>query len=210
MTRRPKCLGAVRFLLGAVCLTLLTGCAPQEVPIVSKETRVTNETLEEQQAWMRKQLDATVAASGVSDGWYDIFDHSAFWLESASELKSRLMAATLPRDCGTGASGRIEFMLKNTTAEDPLAAAAKVREFWERSGWTVTNVRSYATEGSNPYFRADREDGAQMGFQASAEGMSLDVTSACSVNATVTHWQDSVDGANAFRDELASREQTEA
>ncbi len=163
--------------------TMLSSCM-QEVPIVSNEpgNPTTNMTLEEQRDWVGEQFDAAIAASGVADGWFKSRP-TIPWSKAAID-RDGVLNMSFPRDCGLG--GRLIVSLKNLSADDPIAAAAKVRAFWESEGWAVSNIRSYE---SDPYFRADGEDGAQMAFQASPEGMSLEVVTACSVNNTVTNWQ---------------------
>ncbi|PRI10569.1 hypothetical protein [Leucobacter massiliensis] len=161
----------------------------------------TNMTLDEQRAWVAEQLDAAVEASGVAEGWFDIYWHDVFWSADRPEDREMILNSLFPDDCGMG--GQLITSLKNQTADDPLGAAARVRGFWESEGWTVSDVRSY---GGNPYFRADREDGAVLAFQASPEGMSMSVESACSVNNTVTNWDAYLDPVpNEFEQELERR-----
>ncbi|GAA2189985.1 hypothetical protein GCM10009786_25460 [Leucobacter alluvii] len=164
---------------------MLSSCM-QEVPIVSSEpgNQTTNMTLDEQREWVGEQFDAAIAASGVAEGWYDIYNNDVLWARDRPEDRARTLNSLFPRDCGSG--GRLDESLKNLSADDPLAAAAAVRSFWESEGWAVSDIRSYE---SDPYFRADGEDGAQLAFQASKEGMSLEVATACSVNNTVTNWR---------------------
>ena len=159
--------------------------------------RTTNMTLDEQREWVGEQFDAAIAASGVSEGWYDIYNQNVYWAHDRQEDRGRILNSMFPRDCGSG--GRLDESLKNTSAEDSIAAAARVRAFWESEGWAVSNIRSYE---SDPYFRADGEDGAQMAFQASPEGMSLEVATACSVHGTVTNWQYRDEEGSEFPEEL--------
>lgn len=183
----------------------VSGCL-REVPIVSRDTgnRTTNMTLDEQRAWVGAQFDAAIAASGVPDGWHSIYSREVLWAEGRPEDRDRTLNSSFPRNCGLG--GRLDESLKNLDADDPLAAAQRVRAFWEGEGWTVTDIWSDPSP-EEPHFRADREDGALMGFQASVDGMSLSVYSACSVNDTVMNWQSYVDDEpNEFEDELERRE----
>ncbi|WP_336661232.1 hypothetical protein [Leucobacter sp. USHLN154] len=180
---RPKHMMIAATVVAAI--TMLSSCM-QEVPIVSSEpgNQTTNMTLDEQREWVGEQFDAAIAASGVAEGWYDIYDKNVLWARDRPEDRTRTLNSLFPRDCGSG--GRLDESLKNMSAEDPLAAAAAVHSFWESEGWAVSDIRSYE---SDPYFRADGEDGAQLAFQASKEGMSLEVATACSVNNTVTNWR---------------------
>lgn len=205
MTRTIRRL--TRLGVAACAAALLSGCMQLEVPLVTDETRANNETLEEQRAWVAEQLDLATGASGVAEGWYDIYWQDVFWSESRPDDKELLRGVWLPEECGSNGAGQIEMSLKNIDVEDPLAAAARVRNFWEAEGWTVTDVLSYETPEST-YFRADRPDGAVLALQAAAEGMSLEVASACSLHNTVTNWADSVGEPNVFQEELDRREKT--
>ncbi|WP_157502287.1 hypothetical protein [Leucobacter celer] len=194
----------VAVLVALAAVVAVSGCL-REVPIVSGETgnKTTNATLDEQRKWVGEQFDAGVDASGVSEGWYWGSATKVSWSESAED-RDMVLGSWFPRRCGLG--GRLDESIRfKDGIEDPLAAAEKVRAFWEAEGWTVTDIRSYAPEG-DPYFRADREDGAELAFQASEEGMSLEVASACSVNNTVTNWRSYVDDEpSEFERELERR-----
>ncbi|WP_153002138.1 hypothetical protein [Leucobacter chromiiresistens] len=159
--------------------------------------QTTNMTLDEQREWVGEQFDAAIEASGVSEGWYDIYDQNVVWADDRPEDRDRTLNSLFPRDCGSG--GRLIVALLNTSSEDPIAASENVRAFWESEGWAVSNIRSYE---SDPYFRADGEDGAQLAFMATAEHMSLEVVTACSVHATVTNWQYRDEEGNEFPEEL--------
>lgn len=71
--------------------------------------------------------------------------------------------------------------------ENSAEVGVKVREFWESQGWTVIDIYPDAP-AEKPKFRMEGEDGAQVGFQASRDGVSLSVASACSLNRSVTDW----------------------
>lgn len=205
MTNEWKPKRPVVVLAALATVIAVSGCL-QEVPIVSRDTgnKTTNMTLEEQREWVGEQFDAAVTASGAAEGWYDIYWKDVFWSADRPEDRELLLGSWFPRKCGLG--GRLDESLKNMTADDPLGAAEKVRAFWESDGWTVTDVWSDPSP-AEPHFRADREDGAFMGFQASVDGMSLSVYSACSVNHTVMNWQSYVDDEpNEFEEELERRE----
>lgn len=169
----------------------VSGCL-QEVPIVSRDTgnKTTNLTLEQQREWVSEQFDTTVAASGVSEGWYWGSATKVPWSERAED-RELVLGSWFPRKCGLG--GRLDESIRHKGGiTDPSGIASQVRAFWESDGWTVTDVWSDPSP-AEPHFRADREDGAFMGFQASVDGMSLSVYSACSVNNTVTNWRSSGD-----------------
>lgn len=185
-------------LIGAASLS---GCI-QEVPVVSRESGnpTTNMTLDEQRAWVAAQFDEAVDATGVSEGWHWGSDTVVSW-DANAEHRETILGSWFPRSCSAGGKLVESLRFKDTVA-DPAATAAAVRAFWESEGWVVTDVREDAAN-RDPYIRADREDGAGLGFQASDLGMSLTATSACSVNNTVTNWQDHVGTeATAFEEEL--------
>ena len=195
---------SVTALLAAAMSLSLSGCL-QEVPIVSNETHneTTNMTMLEQRDWVEAQLEAGVAATGVRDGWYWGTYTRVPWSDDPND-RELILESWLPNECGLG--GRlIENVRMKEGLSDPDATAAQVRELWESQGWTVTNVRGDPYPGS-PYFRADREDGAVLAFQASTMGMSLSVESACSVNNTVTNWEDYVDDVPRQTEEEMQRE----
>ena len=194
---RPRSFRAI-----ATCVavgTMLSSCM-QEVPIVSNEpgNRTTNMTLGEQREWVAEQFDAAIAASGVADGWFRSRP-TIPWSDKGID-RDGVLNMLFPFDCGSG--GRLIVSLMNTSSEDPIAASENVRAFWESEGWAVSNIRSYE---SDPYFRADGEDGAQLAFMATAEHMSLEVVTSCSVHATVTNWQYRDEEGNVFTEELERR-----
>ncbi|MEJ6488266.1 hypothetical protein PQI23_00830 [Leucobacter sp. USCH14] len=192
------CRRSVAVAVAAISVVAMASCV-QEVPIVSNEpgNEITNMTLDEQREWVGEQFDAAIDASGIENGWFK----SRRTLPWSNTPKDRdgVLGMLHPRDCSTG--GRLIASLQNRSVEvnDPFAAAERVRTFWESEGWVVSDVLSYA---SDPYFRADREDGAVLAFRASTIGMSLEVETACSVHATVTNWQSR---ENEFADELERR-----
>jgi hypothetical protein len=187
-----------------VAVLAVSGCL-REVPIVTRDTenRTTNMTLEEQREWVSEQFDAGVDASGVSEGWYWGSVTKVPWSENA-EARDLVLGSWFPRRCGLG--GRLDESIRfKDGVEDPSAVAFKVRAFWEAEGWMVTDVWSEPS-AEEPHFRADGEDGAFLAFQATVEGMSLSVYSACSVNNTVANWRSYVDDEpSEFERELERR-----
>ena len=182
---------------------LLTGCV-QERPIVSMPGGTSPMTLEEQREWVAERLDAGVSASEVADGWYDIYWRDKYWAEDRTEDRELLMEAWFPNNCGDNA-GRLDMSLKNTDAEDPLAATARVREFWESEGHAVRDL--YATHNDiEPYFIVDFEDGGSFSMQAGATGMAMSVHTACVAGAMVRpRGSSGEDAANPFAEELERR-----
>ncbi len=175
----------------------------REVPVVSTSEVISNETLEEQRAWVEDRLDASIAVSGVSEGWYwgGAGVPEVIWNGPQAEREGAL-ASLLPLECGEHGAGRLDVSLRNKAAVgDPAAVADRVRTFWESEGWTATDVWSEPSPDEQ-YFRADREDGAELAFRASSSGMVLEVASTCSAHNTVTNWERYVDEPNAFDEEL--------
>ena len=188
--RSPVRSAAVLFAALAAALSL-SGCL-QEVPIVSNETHneTTNMTMLEQRDWVEAQLEAGVAATGIRDGWFWGSATAVPWSDDPGD-RELILESWLPHECGLG--GRLmETVRIRTAIEDPARTAQLVRALWESEGWDVTDVWSDPV-ADEPHFRADREDGAFLGFQANREVMSLSAYSACSVNNTVTNWEDYVD-----------------
>lgn len=191
-------------LLAVLCgVLLVTGCL-QEKPIVSMPGGTSNMTLTGQREWIRAQFDAAIAASEVSEGWFKT-RRTLPWTDNPQD-QAGILNALFPNECG-GNSGRLDASLKNVDSEDPLAAAARVRAFWEAEGYAVRDL--YETHNdTEPYFIVDFEDGAALSMQASAEGMLVSAHTACSVNNTVTNWQAHLDDeGNPFQDELDRRDE---
>lgn len=182
---------------------LLTGCV-KEVPLVSKTSVTTNVTLEEQWAWMEEELDRSTAGSGVPDGWYKHFESQQVPWDADPANRKIIIKSLLPRGCGMG--GQLVELLLNEDVSDPFGVAERMRTFWESEGWTVTDIYPEPNP-DEVYFRADREDGAGLSFRASERGLALMVLTSCSVNNTVTHWEDYLGVPNTFQDELEIREQ---
>ena len=183
----------------------LSGCL-SENPIVTTGRATTNMTLEEVQSWVAWQFDDAVRASGQEDGWKDIYALETPWLLERGPEQLSLINVWLPERCGD-LGGRLAEQLRNREARDPLAMAERVRAFWESNGWQVSEVMS-KPDPEAPRFRADREDGALLGFAVVPGGVSLEVISACSANNTVVNWQNYVESAeeNPFEEELEQRE----
>lgn len=182
---RVRAIAAILLVLGGSAS--LSGCL-QETPIVSDRSNpTTNLTLDELRDWMETQLDAGVAATGISEGWY--WHPTIPWLDNEAE-REQIKSSWLPRNCpGSGARliEHVNIKRDDGGVEDPAEVGVKVRAFWESQGWTVIDLYPDAP-AEKPKFRIEREDGAQLGFQASRDGVSFNVASACSVNSSVTNW----------------------
>lgn len=193
----------VQFVAVVCGMLMLMGCI-QEKPLVSTSEGTTDMTLDELRGWVAEQLDAAVGASEAPDGWFDIYWKDVFWAEDRLEDRELLISAWTPNDCGSG-SGRLDVSIKNQSFEDPLAAAARVKAFWEAEGLPVRDL--YETHNdTEPYFIVDFADGGTFSMQAGTEGMSMSVITACSTDGSVANWMDDLDSENPFRDELERRE----
>ncbi len=188
---------------------LLSGCV-HEVPLVSNETRIrmSGDTLEEQQAWLGEQADAAIAASGVPEGWHERGYYVEDNLDWAADGENRrqILYSKLPQFCGGTRAGRLDLGLNNDVVlENPLAVADRVRAFWEAEGWVVSEVLP-VLEGERD-LRADREDGALLGFTATPDGLLIEIYTSCSADASVTDWMHQSGRDSEFQDELDAREE---
>lgn len=197
---RPSSLVVSGLALGSL---LLTGCV-KEVPIVSDPAVTTNETLEEQWAWVEQELDRSIAESGVVGGWYKPFESGNVPWDADPGNRENVIKSLLPQGCGMG--GQLVVLLRNDGIEEPLAVAEQVRAFWDSEGWVLSDINSYDSV-EYPYFRADLPDGASLAFDVNEVAVTLEVATSCSVNNTVTHWEDYLGVPNTFQDELEIREQ---
>lgn len=185
-----------------VSASLLAGCATER-PIVSANTQTTNETWEEQRVWVAGELDSAVDASGVPDGWFDLYWTDLFWAIDRPEDKAIILRGLMPHNC-VGAGARLTTAVKNFSSDSPLEAAAKIRSSWESRGWVITDIWATPSPGKAD-FRADNGDGAMLELYATEELISIGVYGACSVNSTMTDWQSHVGETNEFADELERR-----
>lgn len=187
---------------------LLSGCV-HEVPLVSNETRIrmSVDTLEEQRAWVEEQADIVIKASGVAEGWHQRRStrEDFAWI-GPSEERSAYLTGLLPQFCGGTRAGRLDLGLNNDVVlENPLAVADRVRAFWEAEGWVVSEVLP-VLEGERD-LRADREDGALLGFTATPDGLLIEIYTSCSADASVTDWMHQSGRDSEFQDELDAREE---
>lgn len=193
----------------AVALVLgVSACTP-EVPLVSETTPLSNETIDEQRAWVEEEADAAVIASGIADGWHQrghVPEENIAW-SGLQEDRSQVIGRLSPIECSGAGTGALNLGLNNDTAvEDATAIADGMRAFWESEGWTISDITPPSS--NEVYFRADREDGAILGFRATPTGLLIRVTSTCSAHASVTNAFGASGETNAFEVELAAREQT--
>ncbi len=171
--------GVVALVLGG----LLGGCGMK--PLVSDESRVTTMSRDEQAAWLESEVDAAMNVLGQTEGWYQ-HDRTRQW----SEIRVQFMQDLRTESCRPSKSGfqpgRLAIRLSNDMFSDPFEAAKRLRAYWEEQGWTVTNViNPDDAKFKIDYFRADREDGALLLFDATENLVVLQVRSACSENNSI-------------------------
>lgn len=186
------------------CAVLLTGCV-SERPIVSKRVEYSNMTLTEQRNWVSGQFDDVVALSGVPDGWYDIYWKDVFWAADRPEDRELLIRAWVPEECGEW-GGRVSTAIKNTSAEDPLHATAKVKAAWKARGVPIRDLYD-SHHNTAPYFIADFGESGTVSVQATEKLISVAAHAGCSMDRTILNWHEHLDdAANPFREELEKRE----
>lgn len=194
----------VALLAAAGAIGIGASSCMSERPIVSDEGPISLMTLEESQLWVADQFDDAVRASGVERGWMDFYEPDFEWrFERDADMQSMIGVWT-PQYCGDS-SRQLDEELQNSTAPDPLLAAAKVRAHWEATGWTVSDVRSTPSK-DEPQFRADRDDGALLGFSVNEKRMSIEVISPCSVHRSLVHRKQTDESAGD--DEASVEEET--
>ena len=180
----------------------LSGCSLQGVPIVSEPTTYVGGTLVDHLQWVEEEIDKAIAVSSVKEGWFKSF--SGEEIEWTDDPKSRyeIFGSLLPRACGSGGA-----LVQNLVVRDvPKWAeiAERMRAAWEADGWVVTDIFS-VDRPSNPYFRADREDGAVLALNASEKGMILSVESPCSGDPTMSTKSLDLEERDAYLKEMLER-----
>ena len=197
--------GKHRFIGVVIAMALipaLSGCSLQGVPIVSEPTTYVGGTLVDHLQWVEEEIDKAIAVSGVKEGWFKSF--SGEEIEWTDDPKSRyeIFGSLLPRACGSGGA-----LVQNLVVRDvPKWAeiAERMRAAWEADGWVVMDVFS-VDRPSNPYFRADREDGAVLALNASEKGMILSVESPCSGDPTMSTRTLRLEERDAYLKEMLER-----
>ncbi len=154
-------------------------------PLVSDESRVTTMSRDEQAAWLESEVDAALGVLGQSDGWWE-FSPDYPWPEQRVQIVEDLQTESCRPSKSGFQPGRLTIRLRNDVFGDPFEAAKRLRAYWEEQGWTVTNViNPDDAKFKIDYFRADREDGAVMSFDATENLVVLKVRSACSENNSI-------------------------
>ncbi len=203
-TSRPRGTALCRSLavLGAFALGA-AGCASSERPVVSGPETYAYGTLVEYILWIEEQTDHAIAVSGVGNNWlYPFGDGEEIWGGSA-QRRYEILGSMLPLQCGDG--GRIMSDVVAVDVTTPHAAAARVRAAWERDGWAVTDLFDPPGEG-NLYFRADQADGAFLTLETTPDALILGVTSACSLDPTMSPRLEDLSERDAFLEHIMTGE----
>lgn len=171
----PRALPAV--VLTALLATSATACLPEGTPMNARPQHYTGISFAALLAWVETELNRGIAATGVNDGWLFPAGSDPVPWDGDPEHTYLVLGSVMPLRCGDG--GRLSAGIVRRDVEDHLEAALRVRAAWEADGWIISDLYAPPSEtGSN--FRADRADGAVLGFDGNAEGLILEVHTACS------------------------------
>lgn len=187
-----------------VCAAVTLPACVNERPIVPSEGGTSTMSLAEQRAWVAEKFDVGVAASGVPDGWVDLYWTDVQWATDRPDDRELLIGAWLPDKCG-GGGGHVSSTLLNDTASDPLGAAARVRAHFEGEGLPVRDL--YDThQDTEPYIIVEFAGEGTLSLRADARGMSMSVRAECSTHSGIMDWETHPDDpGNPFQDELDRR-----
>lgn len=181
----------------------VAGCMPKEKPLISEPNRFTHDTLVEQIRWVETQFDLAISASGVDAGWFQGFSGEIVGWDGDPQNLHVILGSMMPQRCGTGGQLAQDLIVRDVP--EPFVAADRVRAAWEAQGWLVTDVFD-DPRPENPVFTAKREDGAMLGFDASADGLILKAYTSCSIDSSVVYPTDDLSARDAFLEEVLARE----
>lgn len=191
----------------ALLAIALSGCERMEVPIISEPVSYVGGTLVDHLQWVEEEIDKAIAISGVEDGWFKSFTDEEIEWTADPRSRYEIFGSLLPRACGSG--GQLVQNLVVRDAPEWAEIAGRMWAAWEAEGWVVTDV--FSTERpDNPYFRADRDDGAVLSLNASAKGLILSVESPCSADATMSTGPLKLEERDAYLQEMLERPYTPA
>lgn len=185
-----------------------SGCTNEE-QLVSNLNPVSNDTWEAQQSWALWQMAGAIEASGLPDGWFDPprgeGQDPVAWPGPAAMRDHDLLFPLFPENCGGGGAQVILSLFNTTEVDDTRVVSDRLWEFWIAEGWAVNWVTPPHEDGL--HFRADRDDGAMLSFTVMPKQMVISVSTRCSVNVSVTHWDRPWGEIDELEDELARRDQ---
>lgn len=99
---------------------------------VTDSSPLSSETLEEQRAWLERQADAAVAASGITEGWHQrghIPEENTAW-SAFPEDRSRIIGPLSLVECAGQGYGALDLGLNNDVElPDAAQVAEKMRTF---------------------------------------------------------------------------------
>ncbi len=187
-----------------VCAAATLPACVNERPIVSSEGGTSTMTLAEQRAWVAEMFDVGVAASGVPDGWVDLYWTDVLWAADRPDDRELLVGAWLPDKCG-GGGGHVSSTLLNSTSVDRAAAVGRVRAYFAGEGLPVRDL--YDThQDTEPYIIVEIPGEGTFSMQANVNGMSMSVRAECSTHSGIMEWDTHPDDpGNPFQDELDRR-----
>lgn len=159
------------------------GCS--ERPVVADAKVIVHDSLWDQEAWVQAQAEDALAVLGPLEGW---------WVD-VPELqwprdKEKIIRGAETQICRSGQRGRMPGRLildiSNDTLGDPIEAGQRLWKQWESQGWAVSYVIAPAEQPPGWVdIRADRADGAMLGFGASPLYAVVSVDSSCSDDISV-------------------------
>ena len=168
------------FKIGLVMImaTGFGGCS--EKPIVSEARVVERDSLGEQEDWVQSQAESALAVLGPKAGW---------WVD-VPELqwprdKERIIRGAETEICRSGPinrrPGRLILDISSDIYGDPAEGSQRLWDYWEAQGWNVSYVINPEDQPPGRIdFRADREDGAMLGFSGSSLYSTISINSSCS------------------------------
>lgn len=173
------------FKIGLVMImaTGFGGCS--EKPIVSDARVVEHDSLGEQEEWVQSQTEGALAALGPKAGW---------WVD-VPELqwprdKERIIRGAETEICRSGPinrrPGRLILDISSDIYGDPAEGSQRLWDYWEAQGWNVSYVINPEDQPPGRIdFRADKEDGAMLGFSGSPLYSTISINSSCSDDISV-------------------------
>lgn len=150
------------------------------MPLLSDAKKWDRSSAEEQLAWISEEADNAIAVIGHDSGWYN-YSPEFPWPEQREKTLANLIAENCRPNQEGAQPGRFELDLSTGPIPEPFEAAKRLRVYWAEQGWTITDIAPLgSTKDPMDYFRADREDGAIMSFNAGELSSSLSFSSSCS------------------------------
>lgn len=148
------------------------------------------ETREDLEIWAVEEIDSTIAASSLTEGWIDVDpDKPRSWDTDREGVVSHMRSnGCVVADHGARPT-RMSLVLVHNEPEQPFEMLDRIRAHWESEGWSVNDIFPLDPDSAEPYeyFVANREDGAMKAVQATEHAIVLDVTTVCSDHSSVSY-----------------------